>query len=129
MPLPRPHCEFCHSGAAFVQRVERYRIGHRNRLSSAASGQDGQLRSGCWAEKRQCFLRQRSQGDTKRLYGWSQAATGTWTDVQEQQKVQEGAWSELEGGSKEELRGKARMTMRITTLTATTMLHWMGAAV
>ena len=54
---------------------------------------------------------------------------GTWTDVQEQQKVQEGAWSELEGGSREELRGKARMTMRITTLTATTMLHWMGAAV
>ena len=129
MPLPRPHCEFCHSGAAFVQRVERYRSGHRSRLSSAASGQDGQLRSGCQAEKRQCFLRQRSQGDTKRLYGWSQAATGTWTDVQEQQKVQEGAWSELEGGSREELRGKARMTMRITTLTATTMLHWMGAAV
>ena len=87
------------------------------------------MRSGCRAEKRQCFLRQRSQGDTKRLYGWSQAATGTWTDVQEQQKVQEGAWSELEGGSREELRGKARMTMRITTLTATTMLHWMGAAV
>ena len=34
-----------------------------------------------------------------------------------------------EGGRKEELQGKARMTMRITTLTATTMLHWMGAAV
>ena len=34
----------------------------------------------------------------KRLYGWSQAATATWTDVQEQQKVQEGGWSEKEGG-------------------------------
>ena len=69
------------------------------------------------------------QEKQKRLSGWSQSATGTWTDVQEQQKVQEGAWSELEGGSREDLQGKARMTMRITTLTATTMLHWMGAAV
>ena len=37
--------------------------------------------------------------------------------------MQEGGWSEKEGGRREEVQGKTRMTTTITTLTATTMLH------
>ena len=37
--------------------------------------------------------------------------------------MQEGRWSEKDGGRREEVQGKTRMTTRITTLTATTMLH------